>query len=153
MRISAEQRLQNENRIRTAMDRLLRGQIPHGGKCDIKTLAREANVDRTAFYGTRPYAYLREEFERRMQALHAAGDHPDPRDAHVARLKNEIDILKQRIARRDLTIVELTDVKTAALSQLAASHDEITRLRQQGDRTSPVRRLPTRAASAIGPCS
>jgi hypothetical protein len=42
VRISAEQRRQNEMRVRTAMDRLLRGQIPPGGKCDIKTLAREA---------------------------------------------------------------------------------------------------------------
>jgi len=42
VRISADQRQQNEARIRTAMDRLLRGQIPPGGKCDIKTLAREA---------------------------------------------------------------------------------------------------------------
>ncbi len=152
MRISAEQRRQNEVRIRTAMDRLLRGQIPPGGKCDIKTLAREANVDRTAFYGTRPYAHLREEFEQRLQALHTTGDMPDPRDAQIARLKNELDTLKQRIARRDHTIAELTDVKTAALSQLAALHDEISRLRQQADGTASVRRLPTRTP-AIGPCS
>ena len=58
MRISAAQRIQNENRIRAAMDRLLRGEIPPGGSCDITTLAREAGVDRTAFYGTRPYAHL-----------------------------------------------------------------------------------------------
>jgi len=42
MRISAEQRQQNETRIRAAIDRLLSGDIPPGGKCDIKTLAREA---------------------------------------------------------------------------------------------------------------
>jgi hypothetical protein len=42
MRISATQRQANENRIRTAMDRLLRGEIPSGGRCDIKTLADEA---------------------------------------------------------------------------------------------------------------
>ena len=152
MRISAEQRQHNEARVRTAMDRLLRGQIPPGGKCDIKTLAREANVDRTAFYGHRPYAHLREEFEQRLQALHTIGDPPDPRHAQIARLKNELDTLKQRIARRDQTIAELTDVNAEALSRLAAQHDEITRLRQHADHTSPVRRLPTRAA-AIGPCS
>lgn len=61
MRISAAERTENENRIRAAMDRLLRGEIPPGGKCDTKTLAGEAAVDRTAFYGTRPYSHLRVE--------------------------------------------------------------------------------------------
>jgi hypothetical protein len=42
MRITAAQRIQNENRVRAAMDRLLRGEIPPGGNCDIKTLALEA---------------------------------------------------------------------------------------------------------------
>jgi hypothetical protein len=42
VRISAAQRIQNENRIRAAMDRLLRGEIPPGGSCDITTLARVA---------------------------------------------------------------------------------------------------------------
>ena len=152
MRISAEQRRHNETRIRTAMDRLLRGQIPPGGRCDITTLAREADVDRTAFYGTRPYAHLREEFEQRLHTLQTAGDHPDPRDARIARLDNELDTLKQRLARRELTIAELTDINTEALSRLAAQHDEITRLRRQADDTSPVRRLPTRSPT-IGPCS
>ena len=152
MRISAQQRSQNETRIRATMDRLLDGQIPPGGRCDIKTLAREASVDRTAFYGTRPYAHLRDEFEQRLQALHTTGEIPDPRDAQIARLKNEIDALKQRIARRDTTIAELADIKTEALSRLAAQHDEISRLRRDADATSAVRRLPTRAP-AIGPCS
>ena len=38
MRITAAQRTANENRIRAAMDRLLRGEIPPGGRCDITTL-------------------------------------------------------------------------------------------------------------------
>jgi hypothetical protein len=42
MRISADQRQQNEARIRAAIDRLLGGDIPPGGKCDVKTLARQA---------------------------------------------------------------------------------------------------------------
>jgi hypothetical protein len=42
MRISAAQRAQNENHVRAAMDRLLRGEIPPDGNCDVKTLAREA---------------------------------------------------------------------------------------------------------------
>ena len=54
MRITATQRTANENRIRAAIDRLLRGDLPNGGRCDIKTLARAAGVDRTAFYGNRP---------------------------------------------------------------------------------------------------
>jgi hypothetical protein len=32
-------RTQNETTIRATMDRLLRGEIPPGGKCDVKTLA------------------------------------------------------------------------------------------------------------------
>ena len=151
MRISARQRTENETRIRATMDRLLNGQIPPDGKCDIKTLAREAGVDRTAFYSTRPYAHLRQEFEQRLQALHTTGELPDPRDAQIARLKNEIAALKQRITRRDTAIAELADVKAETLSRLAAQHDEITRLRDD-DATSPVRRLPIRAP-AIGPCS
>jgi hypothetical protein len=53
MRISAAQRTENENRILAAIDRL-----PPGGRCDVKTLAVEASVDRAAFYGNRPYARL-----------------------------------------------------------------------------------------------
>ena len=66
MRISNQQRQQNEARIRAAMDRLLRGEVPPGGSCDVSTLAKEARVDRTAFYGARPYAHLRKEFETRL---------------------------------------------------------------------------------------
>jgi predicted kinase len=151
MRISAQQRQHNEARIRAAIDRLLRGDIPAAGGCDVKTLAREAGVDRTAFYGARPYAHLREEFETRLQALLEAGEVPDLRVTQIARLKNEIETLKLRLASRDQTITTLTDFKTEALSRLAAQHDEITRLRAVSVRASNVRRLPARA-SAIGPC-
>jgi hypothetical protein len=152
MRISAQQRQHNEARIRAAMDRLLRGDIPASGSCDVKTLAREAGVDRTAFYGTRPYAHLREEFEARLQALRETGEVPDVRLAQITRLKNEIDTLQQRLATRDQTIAALSDFKTEALSRLAAQHDEITRLRTTVTATSNVRRLPARAAT-IGPCN
>ena len=54
MRLSRQQLADNEAKIRAAMTRLLNGDIPPGGKCDIKTLAGEAGVDRTAFYGSRP---------------------------------------------------------------------------------------------------
>ena len=152
MRLTAEQRQHNQERIRTVMDQLLRGEIPPGGKCDIKTLARQAGVDRTAFYGTRPYAQLREEFEHRLQELQQAGDTPDPREAQIAGLKDDAAALKQRLADRDRTIVELRDLRAQALSQLAAQHDEITRLRRQTERASNVRRLPSPTVTT-GPCS
>jgi DNA repair exonuclease SbcCD ATPase subunit len=152
MRLSAEQRHQNESRIRAAMDRLLRGQIPPGGKCDVKTLASEAGMDRTAFYGNRPYARLREEFEARLVTIRETGGLPDPREAQISKLKNEIAALKERLARRDQTISKLTDFRTEALARLAAQHDEITHLRQHHDRTAKVRRLPARA-SGTRPCS
>jgi hypothetical protein len=143
MRITAAQRAQNENRIRAAMDRLLRGEIPPDGNCDIKTLAREADVDRTAFYGQRPYVHLREEFEKRLEHLHQAGTIPDPRTAQITRLKNEISELKGRLARADRTIEDLTDIRTQALARLAAQHEEIIRLREAVAGTGRVTHLPT----------
>ena len=46
------------------MTRLLRGDIPPGGKCDIKTLASEAGRRPHRLLRQPPYARLREEFER-----------------------------------------------------------------------------------------
>ncbi|MET9657073.1 hypothetical protein [Streptomyces sp. NPDC006510] len=111
MRISRAQRAENENRIRAAMDRLLRGEFPPGGKCDIKTLAREAGVDRTAFYGTRSHSRLRAEFERRRQALQQTGDIPDPREAQIVRLKVESTKLRKRLTGSEQTINELMDFR------------------------------------------
>ena len=74
MRIGEDSARQNESRIRAAMDRLLRGEIPPGGGCDVKTLAREAGVDRAAFYSDRPYAHLKDEFERRPRATTTTPD-------------------------------------------------------------------------------
>lgn len=145
MRISADQRQQNEARVRAAIDRLLSGDIPPGGKCDVKTLAREAAVDRAAFYGTRPYARLRQEFEARLQARQQAGDIPDRRDAQLARLKDENATLRQRVADRDTTIAGLRDFRDQALARLAAQHDEINRLRQQTRPAARIRRLPAPA--------
>jgi hypothetical protein len=143
MRITADQRAANEDRIRAAIDRLLRGDIPPGGRCDIKTLARQAGVDRTAFYGTRPYAHLREEFERRLRALGQAGEQPDPRDAQITRLKHEITRLKERLAQSAATISELTAFRAQALARLTAQHDEITRLRSAPGTRGNIRSLPT----------
>ncbi|OIJ94478.1 hypothetical protein BIV25_23090 [Streptomyces sp. MUSC 14] len=153
MRISAAQRTENENCIRAAMDRLLRGEIPPGGKCDIKTLAREAGVDRTAFYGTRPYAHLRVEFERRLNAMHEAGEIPDPREAQIARLKVENAKLRERLAKSEQTVDELTDFRSQALARLAAQHEEIVRLREAAVGTTQLRRLPAPRTTVIGSCS
>jgi hypothetical protein len=143
MRLSRQQLADNEAKIREAMTRLLNGDIPPGGKCDIKTLAGEAGVDRTAFYGSRPYAHLRTEFEQRLSELLDAGERPDPRDARVARLKDEAARLKERVAQADATITELAGFRDQALARLAAQHHEITRLRQEAHRAASVRRLPT----------
>jgi hypothetical protein len=143
MRLSRQQLADNEAKIREAMTRLLNGDIPPGGKCDIKTLAGTAGVDRTAFYGSRPYAHLRTEFEQRLSELLDAGERPDPRDAQVARLKDEAARLKERVAQADATITELAGFRDQALARLAAQHHEITRLRQEAHRAASVRRLPT----------
>ncbi|MER6670537.1 hypothetical protein ABT256_38705 [Amycolatopsis japonica] len=70
MPLTTEQRRRNEAGIRAAMDRLLLGQLPARGGCDLKTLAREAGVARTGFYARTdqrpgPYQHLAEEFQRR----------------------------------------------------------------------------------------
>ncbi len=129
MRLSAQQRHANETRIRAVMDRLLTGHVPAGANCDVTTLARLSGIDRAAFYGTRPYAPLREEFEQRLRAVLDTGQVPDPRQAQLTALKETITALNRRIASLDRTIAELTDFKATALSRLAAQHDEITRLR------------------------
>ena len=152
MRITAAQRIQNENRIRAAMDRLLRGEIPAGGNCDIKTLAREAGVDRAAFYGNRPYAHLRIEFEQRLQQLQRNGHTPDPKTARIERLKADLDSLRTLLAQANTTIDQLTDFRTQALSRLAAQHEEILRLRAAAEANTNVTRLPAPRQKVIGPC-
>jgi len=129
MRTTAEQRRQAEQRIRAAADALLRGDIPPDGKCDITTLASLAGVSRAALY--RSYPNLKEEFARRLAAVHASGTVPDPRDAQVTRLRAQSDDLRQKLADRDATIRDLEQFRELALSRLAAQHDEITRLRRQ----------------------
>jgi hypothetical protein len=152
MRISAAQRIQNENRIRAAMDRLLRGEITPGGGCDIKTLDREAGVDPTAFYGNRPYAHLRAEFEHRLQQLQHAGETPDPKTAQIERLKADVGKLRNSLAQANSTIDELTGFRTQALARLAAQHHEILRLRPAADPNGNVTRLPATRQKVNGPC-
>lgn len=144
MRLTPGQRLLNEQKIRAAADQLISGDIPPGGRCDVKTLARLAGVDRAAFYGSRPYTALREDFERRLQSMRTAGDHPDPRDAQIARLTQQITTFTRRVIDQDATIAALTSFKTIALSRITAQHNEITRLRRTGP--ANVRHLPDRTA-------
>jgi hypothetical protein len=81
------------------MDRILRGELPPGGKCDLKTRAAEAGVTRTGCYPKKnrpgierpgPYQHLAEDVERRLKALRDAGQVPDPRTAQFERLKAEV---------------------------------------------------------------
>ncbi|WP_232541329.1 hypothetical protein [Nocardia bovistercoris] len=134
------------------MDRLLRGEIPPGGGCDIKTLAREAGLDRTAFYGSRPYAHLRTEFEQRVQQLQDAGQTPDPRTSQIERLKSELDKLRNRLNQANSTVEELSVFRTQALARLAAQHEEILRLRAAPDPNTNITRLPPTRQKIIGPC-
>ncbi|MCD9876565.1 hypothetical protein [Streptomyces guryensis] len=153
MRITAARRTENENRFRAAIDRLLCGEIPPGCRCDIKTLAIEAGVDRTVFYGTRPYVHLREEFECRLQALQQAGEVTDPREAQIARLRAEVTALKERLNRSAGTIDELTDFRAQALARLAAQHEEIILLRGVIRGANHVTQLPQPRTVTFGSCS
>lgn len=161
-RISEDAKSRNEAAIRAAMDRLLTGELPPGGKCDLKTLAAEAGVSRTAFYPKKarngsarpgPYQHLGEEFERRLRALQEAGKVIDPRVAQIERLKTQVAKLTERVASRDAELAELTAFKTLAISRLAAQHDEITRLREQAAAAGNVRRLPDPRAAPYGSSS
>ncbi|MGW1197251.1 hypothetical protein ACWD4B_15655 [Streptomyces sp. NPDC002536] len=163
-RISEDTRARNKQAIRAAMDRLLRGELPPGGKCDLKTLAAEAGVTRTGFYpkknrdGTErpgPYQHLAEEFERRLRALQDAGEIVDPRAAQIERLKAENAELKKRVADRDEELAKLIAFRTQAISRLAAQHDEIERLRKQAAGGGNVRQLPSprRGSAPYGSCS
>ena len=127
MPVPDDKRQQAGQRIRAAAAALLAGDIPDGGRCDISTLARRAGVSRATLYRT--YPHLKEQFERDVAAAAAAGGHPDPRDAQIARLKAENAALKTRCAGQDQAITALQDQRTLALSRLTAQHDEIQRLR------------------------
>lgn len=127
MSISQDQRTQVEERIRAAMDRLLRGELPAGGKCDIKTLASEAGISRAALYRT--YTHLKQEFEQRLQQRTATEGRPDPRDAQIDRLKQANAELRVRNAEQRRQLAEADAFRTQALSRIAAQHEEIRRLR------------------------
>ncbi|GAU70657.1 hypothetical protein SSP35_21_00520 [Streptomyces sp. NBRC 110611] len=162
-RLTEDDKTRNEAAIRAAMERILSGNLPPGGKADLKTLASMASVTRTGFYpkknrdGTaRPgtYQHLAEEFERRVKELQDAGEVVDPRVAQIERLKKENSELKKRIAARDEELAKLIHFKTLAISRLAAQHDEIERLRKQAAAGGNVRRIPAPSGTApYGSCS
>lgn len=150
-RISDETRRNNARAIRQVMEQLLAGDVPPGGKCDIKTLATQAGVARTGFYPKKnrdgsprpgPYQHLAEEFELRLTELRETGVIPDPRAAQIERLKEQVAGLKERLTARDAQIDGLTDFREQALSQIAAQRMEIERLRDALAPPSNVRALP-----------
>lgn len=158
MTISDLQRRQTEDRIRAATDRLLRGQIPPGGSCDIKTLAREAGVSRASLYRT--YQHLKQEFEDRLTRLRDAGHLPDPRAAQIIRLTDDNTRLHERLTEQGQQLAELTLLKATAISRLAAQHTEISQLRaalsgagnlRALGRLKPARSQTTTARDAAGP--
>ena len=103
-----------------------------------------AGISRAALYRT--YPRLKDDFEQRLAQARAAGQVADPRDAQVTRLKDEIQVLRQRLADRDTAIAELIEFKTRALSRLAAQHDELQRLRSHAACPGNLRVLPSRPA-------
>ena len=72
---------------------------------------------------------------------------PTPATPRSPRLKNAIAQLKERLAQSDATISELAGFRDQALAQIAAQHDEITRLRQETRPAAGIRRLPAPAPS------
>jgi len=138
--ISESQRQQTEARIRAAADRLLDGAIPVAGKCDIKTLAVEAGISRAALYRT--YPHLKQEFEQRLTRLRTTGARPDPRDAHIARLTDDNTKLRTRVADLERQLTAATAFQVTAISQLAAQHQEIRRIRHSLANPTNVVALP-----------
>jgi hypothetical protein len=109
VRITREQRHQTEERIRAAMTALLAGDLPAGGKCDVQTLARVAQVGRGALYTT--YAHLREEFERQRENVEPVG---------------RIEVLEARVASLDRQLAELNqrlETNGCLRGQPGAEHD------------------------------
>jgi hypothetical protein len=163
-RISDETRRGNEAAIRHVMERLLAGDVPPGGECDIKALAAQAGVARTGFYPKKnrdgsprpgPYQHLAEEFERRLAKLRETGVIPDPRAAQIERLKNQVAGLRERVAACDEQISGLTHFREQALSQIAAQRMEIERLRDVLATPTNVRALPNSSGASApqGSCS
>lgn len=126
-RLDQPTRAQKEATIRAEMDRLLRGELPPGGKCDVKTLAAASGITRAALYST--YLHLKEEFERRRDTLRDTGVIADPRERQIERLKDQVASLKKRVAAQEQQNADLISFQVQAVSRLTAQHEEIIRLR------------------------
>ncbi|MEU4147111.1 hypothetical protein [Streptomyces parvulus] len=142
MALSLQQRDQIERRIRAAIDRLLAGQIPPGGACDVKTLACEAGISRASLYRT--WGHLKDEFEKRRAAAWAAGQRPDPREARIARLRDLNQRLTGKLARTHTELTLLKERHRLLLSVLAAKDDELERLRRELSSFSGTHAVPAR---------
>ncbi|MFD5503746.1 hypothetical protein ACFWJS_29185 [Streptomyces sp. NPDC127061] len=161
-RLNEADKARNEAAIRAAMERILAGNLPSGGKADLKTLAAMAGVTRTGFYPKKnrdgtprpgPYQRLADEFERRLQELRAAGEIVDPRAAQIERLKAQNAELNKRVGTRDKQVTELTEFRTLAISRLSAQHDEILRLRELVNSKASMRTLSLPAKAPFRSCS
>jgi hypothetical protein len=138
-RLNDQTRGQKEAAIRTVMDRLLRGDIPAGGKCDVKTLASASGVTRAALYST--YLQMKEEFERRRDQLRESGVVTDPRDSQIQRLKEKVTQLQERQSVTEKENSDLAAFRIQVLSCLAAQREEIIRLRAAAAGVTIVRDL------------
>ncbi|MDX3639597.1 hypothetical protein [Streptomyces sp. MB09-02B] len=85
--------------------------------------------------------------------MRETGEILDPREAQITRLKAENTRLRERLARSEETVEELSDFRSQALARLAAQHAEIVRLRQAVAGTNRVSRLPAPRTTVIGTCS
>ncbi|MFC8257752.1 hypothetical protein ACFUNF_08970 [Streptomyces sp. NPDC057291] len=133
------------------MGRLLRGELPPGGRCDLKSA--EVGATHTGFYPKKdrdgsnregPYQHLGDEFVRRPAALREAGEIPYPREAQIEHPKAQNAELKDQVADRDATIEELQKL---SLSRLTAQHDEIMRMRMHSPQSSPELPPPAKLAN------
>ncbi|MFJ5680281.1 hypothetical protein [Streptomyces sp. NPDC093097] len=116
-------------RSRCREDRLLSGQIPPGGACDAKTLAREAGISRASLYRT--WSHLKDEFEQRRAAARAAGQQPDPKEVRIARLRELNQRLTGILARTNTEFTVLKEHHRLLLSVLATKDDELERFRRE----------------------
>ncbi|MGH3124007.1 MAG: hypothetical protein ACRDOH_09240 [Streptosporangiaceae bacterium] len=149
MRVPDSQHRDIGNRIRAAAARLLAGDIPDGGHCDLTTLAKSAGVSRATLY--RSYPGLRQQFTDDLAALRATGQRPDPRDAQITRLKADVAHLSKRLAAETETVTGLQNFQHLAISRLAAQHDEITRLRAAATTTAGIRPIGTAPSARTRP--
>ncbi|MFI9583954.1 hypothetical protein ACIHCQ_19395 [Streptomyces sp. NPDC052236] len=129
MALSHQQRDLIERRIHAANDRLPAGQIPPGGACDVKALARDAGISRASLYRT--WGHLKDEFEKRPAAACSAGRQPDPREARIAPLRDPNQRLTRKLVQIHTELHELRERQRLLRSALAAKDDELQRLRRE----------------------